>query len=128
MTVYNKIETDSHIENKLVVTSEERERKRGQDRARGLRDANYDVHYASLKNKDFLFQQLSKKNYLIFIKNSQQNTSVSAKICALKYCFCKILEAKRFYGQYVCNVVYCFALFEIITSRIQRCSAIKIPA
>ena len=27
--------------------------------ARGLRDANYHVHYASLKNKDFLFQQLS---------------------------------------------------------------------
>ena len=59
MTVYNKIETDSHIENELVVTSEERERKREQNRARGLSDANYDVHYASLKNKDFLFQQLS---------------------------------------------------------------------
>ena len=59
MSVYNKIETDSHMENKLVVTNEERERKKGQDRARGLRDANYHVRYASLKNKDFLFQQLS---------------------------------------------------------------------
>ena len=36
MSVYNKIETDSHIENQLVVTSEERERG-----DRGLRGTKY---------------------------------------------------------------------------------------
>ena len=48
-----------------MIISEERERKKGQDRARGLRDANYHVHYASLKNKDFLFQQLSNMQWSI---------------------------------------------------------------
>lgn len=40
MNKYNKTEADSHIENKPVVTSEERGWGEDQDRGRRLRDTN----------------------------------------------------------------------------------------